>query len=199
MSRTLGENIPAELLFGPNHPTFPKDEPPVPRQSSNKSKRRASLSLASLSPFKPAAQPQSTATSQASNPMPPMPTYSYPKPPKMDPSTFQHVDSVSADQDSASSALELVAERQSEEVSIMPQVSRSKSLRSLRRRSVSEDNSLQSQTPFVDAVVLAEPHDATSWTAEGQNVVRRERLQGWSGEWNRNDMQDVISKLRNLK
>ncbi|KAG5646883.1 hypothetical protein DXG03_001959 [Asterophora parasitica] len=30
-------------------------------------------------------------------------------------------------------------------------------------------------------------------------VQRRERRQGWSGEWNQGDMQDVIAKLRNLK
>ncbi|KAF8652544.1 hypothetical protein AX16_004356 [Volvariella volvacea WC 439] len=30
-------------------------------------------------------------------------------------------------------------------------------------------------------------------------VTRREKRQGWSGEWNRADMQDVIKKLRNLK
>ncbi|TFK62927.1 hypothetical protein BDN72DRAFT_882391 [Pluteus cervinus] len=34
---------------------------------------------------------------------------------------------------------------------------------------------------------------------EGSLVIRKERKQGWSGEWNCEDMQDVIQKLRALK
>ena len=52
------------------------------------------------------------------------------------------------------------------------------------------------ETPFVDSVVPTKP-----WllALEGDAVVRRERKQGWSGEWNREDMQDVIKTLRSLK
>jgi hypothetical protein len=57
-------------------------------------------------------------------------------------------------------------------------------------------------TPFVDSVEsgLLAPQA----TVEGQGdprdpVMRRERRQGWSGEWNRGDMQDVIKTLRTLK
>lgn len=36
-------------------------------------------------------------------------------------------------------------------------------------------------------------------TRKNSSVVRKEQRQGWSGEWNRSDMQEVIQKLRNLK
>jgi hypothetical protein len=60
-------------------------------------------------------------------------------------------------------------------------------------------------TPFMDSVVPLEPGPlAPQATVQGQDeaqdaVVRRERRQGWSGEWNREDMQDVIKTLRSLK
>lgn len=64
-------------------------------------------------------------------------------------------------------------------------------------------------SPFVDNLVpipgsksgnglLAPPGMELVGGPEG-TVVRRERKQGWSGEWNRDDMQDVIQKLRALK
>ncbi|KAF4584686.1 hypothetical protein EYR38_001916 [Pleurotus pulmonarius] len=60
---------------------------------------------------------------------------------------------------------------------------------------------MRPSTPFIDALV---PMDEEAEThAPPVKLIRpssrRERRQGWSGEWNRDDMQDVIKKLRNLK
>ncbi|KAK7024761.1 hypothetical protein R3P38DRAFT_1051136 [Favolaschia claudopus] len=44
----------------------------------------------------------------------------------------------------------------------------------------------------VDEYIIAHPGATLA-------VSRKERRQGWSGEWNQRDMQDVISKLRSLK
>ncbi|KAJ7167181.1 hypothetical protein C8R43DRAFT_1103773 [Mycena crocata] len=50
------------------------------------------------------------------------------------------------------------------------------------------------ETPFADLdPVEPAPNDFLS------PVSRKERGQGWSGEWNQRDMQDVIQKLRSLK
>lgn len=60
-------------------------------------------------------------------------------------------------------------------------------------------------TPFIN-LDPREPEDddepsmtsgTTMYLAPG--VTRKERGQGWSGEWNQRDMQDVIHKLRSLK
>jgi hypothetical protein len=59
-------------------------------------------------------------------------------------------------------------------------------------------------TPFIN-LDPREPEDdepamtsgPTMYLAPG--VTRKERGQGWSGEWNQHDMQDVIHKLRSLK
>ncbi|KAJ7736204.1 hypothetical protein DFH07DRAFT_843039 [Mycena maculata] len=50
-------------------------------------------------------------------------------------------------------------------------------------------------TPFID---LDDGEDTAS-AAYLSPVSRKERGQGWSGEWNQRDMQDVIQKLRSLK
>ncbi|KAF5325571.1 hypothetical protein D9758_018229 [Tetrapyrgos nigripes] len=56
----------------------------------------------------------------------------------------------------------------------------------------------RSETPFVDSLIPKGAYfTAKTWTKGA--TERRERREGWSGEWNRQDMQDVISKLRNLK
>lgn len=61
------------------------------------------------------------------------------------------------------------------------------------------------ETPFVDSMLPLKPRLlAPRATVQGGSdprdaVVRRERRQGWSGEWNREDMQDVIKTLRSLK
>ncbi|GLB43814.1 hypothetical protein LshimejAT787_1403260 [Lyophyllum shimeji] len=60
-------------------------------------------------------------------------------------------------------------------------------------------------TPFQDGVPLegdsAHLAPPTTWVAvkEQGMIQRKERRQGWSGEWNQGDMQEVIKKLRNLK
>ncbi|KAF8179611.1 hypothetical protein BJ912DRAFT_639799 [Pholiota molesta] len=64
------------------------------------------------------------------------------------------------------------------------------------------------RTPFahaieVEAVVagptyLAPPPPFAGGAGNGTTVRRSERRQGWSGEWNQPDMQDVIAKLRNI-
>ncbi|KAJ7729917.1 hypothetical protein B0H16DRAFT_1585968 [Mycena metata] len=50
-------------------------------------------------------------------------------------------------------------------------------------------------TPFVD--LPADEDEDGGYLNLG--VSRKERGQGWSGEWNQNDMQNVIHKLRTLK
>ncbi|KAL0948467.1 hypothetical protein HGRIS_011040 [Hohenbuehelia grisea] len=72
-------------------------------------------------------------------------------------------------------------------------------------------------TPFVDSLVPYHGEEITLGStvtsvssgivplqlsavdAERAGVSRSERRQGWSGEWNRDDMQDIIRKLRSLK
>ncbi|KAF8059465.1 hypothetical protein FPV67DRAFT_1674918 [Lyophyllum atratum] len=52
--------------------------------------------------------------------------------------------------------------------------------------------------PEINSGYLAPP--GTWRTSYGRDILqRKERRQGWSGEWNQDDMQDVIKKLRNLK
>ncbi|KAG6909568.1 hypothetical protein DXG01_016816 [Tephrocybe rancida] len=63
---------------------------------------------------------------------------------------------------------------------------------------------LRPETPFQDSVVpIANSGYLTpsGWMKNQGNdmLQRKERRQGWSGEWNQGDMQDVIRKLRNLK
>ncbi|KAF7355976.1 hypothetical protein MVEN_00927000 [Mycena venus] len=65
------------------------------------------------------------------------------------------------------------------------------------------------ETPFADYTRPATPFDRlepeedeptiTSTMYLSPGVSRKERGQGWSGEWNQRDMQDVIQKLRSLK
>lgn len=71
-------------------------------------------------------------------------------------------------------------------------------------RTVEEMNLLyppRAETPFLDHLVPNESGMSapTAWFTTKTGVVRSERRQGWSGQWNQPDMQDVISKLRNLK
>ncbi|THU87335.1 hypothetical protein K435DRAFT_346894 [Dendrothele bispora CBS 962.96] len=66
------------------------------------------------------------------------------------------------------------------------------------------DDTLKSQrpqTPFADSYIPAQEFLSTNWTSKDSDkpTERRDRKQGWSGEWNCEDMQDVIQKLRNLK
>lgn len=61
----------------------------------------------------------------------------------------------------------------------------------------------RSEIPFADGAVPLEPGLQVPQVMQSDHsrnsVVRRERRQGWSGEWNCEDMQDVIKKLRSLK
>ncbi|KAJ6525944.1 hypothetical protein B0H19DRAFT_1275824 [Mycena capillaripes] len=61
-------------------------------------------------------------------------------------------------------------------------------------------------TPFLDAlvavnsqVVVARGAPRAPRHAREPSVIRTEPKQGWMGEWNQEDMQDVIHKLRSLK
>ncbi|KAJ7097136.1 hypothetical protein B0H15DRAFT_824958 [Mycena belliarum] len=57
-------------------------------------------------------------------------------------------------------------------------------------------------TPFADYYNDdgdVEPESESELMGPGAGVSRRERGQGWSGEWNQRDMQAVIAKLRSLK
>ncbi|KAI3615631.1 hypothetical protein WG66_011698 [Moniliophthora roreri] len=58
----------------------------------------------------------------------------------------------------------------------------------------------RADSPFQDSSIPLQAWLSASWSARKDGaVVRRERNEGWSGEWNRTDMQDVIQKLRHLK
>jgi hypothetical protein len=48
--------------------------------------------------------------------------------------------------------------------------------------------------PYIEGSELLSSH-----TPESSALQRKERKEGWSGEWNQGDMQDVIRKLRMLK
>ncbi|KAG6818814.1 hypothetical protein H0H93_001400 [Arthromyces matolae] len=55
-------------------------------------------------------------------------------------------------------------------------------------------------TPFQSGLPLEDAHRHLKPEWNGEELLhRKERRQGWSGEWNQGDMQDVIKKLRNLK
>ncbi|KAG6829343.1 hypothetical protein H0H87_011821 [Tephrocybe sp. NHM501043] len=65
---------------------------------------------------------------------------------------------------------------------------------------------IRPDTPFQNSGVPLEAKSGflapPGWTpkAQGRDLIqRKERRQGWSGEWNQGDMQDVIKKLRSLK
>ncbi|KAJ7168825.1 hypothetical protein C8R46DRAFT_1092633 [Mycena filopes] len=74
---------------------------------------------------------------------------------------------------------------------------------------------LRPDTPFLDTLVAVNSrgvllaratahahthgHGHTHGHARSQSVVRAEPGEGWMGEWNQGDMQDVIHKLRVLK
>lgn len=202
VSRTLGENIPAELVLGPGYrpPAPPKEQP----KRTNNSRRRASLSLAAISPFKPSAPPAVNSRQTPANPSIPLPAYTYPKPPKIE-QPVQQIDITVPESVTPPSTGSLPDPEPSENtLTTAPQISRSRSLRSLRRKSSDDDldrNYTRPQTPFMDTAAAA-PVDTktTVWSSDGEGfIVRRERRQGWSGEWNQHNMQDVISKLRNLK
>ncbi|KAJ6573236.1 hypothetical protein B0H10DRAFT_2105594 [Mycena sp. CBHHK59/15] len=56
------------------------------------------------------------------------------------------------------------------------------------------------ETPFADLDPLeSDDYAPVSTQYLSPGISRKERGQGWSGEWNQRDMQDVIQKLRNLK
>ncbi|KAF9048194.1 hypothetical protein BDZ89DRAFT_1057768 [Hymenopellis radicata] len=55
------------------------------------------------------------------------------------------------------------------------------------------------ETPFLHSTKTADS-DACIEVYDGMGkAARKERRQGWSGEWNRDNMQDVIAKLRMLR
>ena len=76
-------------------------------------------------------------------------------------------------------------------------ITRSASLMDRPRRSDGLTSPVRSHTAFsaytADGQLLSPPVSKLS------GVQREERKDGWSGEWNQNDMQDVIRKLRDLK
>ncbi|KAJ7148928.1 hypothetical protein C8R43DRAFT_1007675 [Mycena crocata] len=58
-------------------------------------------------------------------------------------------------------------------------------------------------TPFMDAIVAVNSQVIVPRSGHGHtrepSVTRTETKEGWMGEWNQDDMQDVIHKLRTLK
>lgn len=69
---------------------------------------------------------------------------------------------------------------------------------SMSNPSISPPPGVRSETPFVDTT--NDDYKSSVWVSDGRgHVIRSERKQGWSGAWNQQDMGDVISKLRNLK
>ncbi|KAJ6478140.1 hypothetical protein C8R47DRAFT_1219682 [Mycena vitilis] len=55
---------------------------------------------------------------------------------------------------------------------------------------------LRPATPFTDLAAEDEPNASVGYLAP---TTRKERGQGWSGEWNQPDMRDVIQRLRALR
>ncbi|KAE9398920.1 hypothetical protein BT96DRAFT_715817 [Gymnopus androsaceus JB14] len=73
-----------------------------------------------------------------------------------------------------------------------------------RSKSVLMTMAARPDSPFVDTAPMQSYFATalsanTKTTAPQSAAARRERRQGWSGEWNLHDMQDVIQKLRELK
>lgn len=65
-----------------------------------------------------------------------------------------------------------------------------------------DPDTFRPDTPFLDTLVAVNSQVVVSrgnQHAREQSVVRTEPKQGWMGEWNQDDMQDVIHKLRSLK
>ncbi|KAJ6480600.1 hypothetical protein C8R47DRAFT_1136271 [Mycena vitilis] len=56
-----------------------------------------------------------------------------------------------------------------------------------------------SDTPFLDKIVAVDPNGVARNAFRESSVVRVEAKEGWVGEWNQDDMQDVIHKIRLLK
>ncbi|KAJ7202251.1 hypothetical protein B0H12DRAFT_1162774 [Mycena haematopus] len=56
-------------------------------------------------------------------------------------------------------------------------------------------------TPFLDTLVAVNSQVVVSprHVHRSPSAIRNEAKQGWMGEWNQDDMQDVIQKLRSLK
>ncbi|KAF9254506.1 hypothetical protein L218DRAFT_476220 [Marasmius fiardii PR-910] len=55
-------------------------------------------------------------------------------------------------------------------------------------------------SPFQDSSIPIHTWVSTTWSSPKKGcIIRQEGGQGWSGEWNRSDMQDVIATLRQLK
>ncbi|KAJ7607269.1 hypothetical protein DFH06DRAFT_216253 [Mycena polygramma] len=54
-------------------------------------------------------------------------------------------------------------------------------------------------TPFLDKIVAVSPNGVARSAFRESSVVRVEAKEGWVGEWNQDDMQDVIHKIRLLK
>ncbi|KJA19171.1 hypothetical protein HYPSUDRAFT_69349 [Hypholoma sublateritium FD-334 SS-4] len=68
-------------------------------------------------------------------------------------------------------------------------------------RMTSGSRSQWPRTPFVHAFEPSVAHLVPPSLADSgrQTAKRNERRQGWSGEWNQPDIQDVIERLRNIK
>jgi hypothetical protein len=67
----------------------------------------------------------------------------------------------------------------------------------------SSESNLVATSPIEGAggfagVLVASPRSPEKQNAH-RSITRKETLQGWSGEWNQRDMQQVIRKLRSLK
>ncbi|KAF8870729.1 hypothetical protein BD779DRAFT_510767 [Infundibulicybe gibba] len=80
--------------------------------------------------------------------------------------------------------------------------SRSPQNHSARQRPDHLTSDVRPDTPFADSIASDDPElspTAPSRLGRHATVVRREKRQGWSGEWNRGDMQDVIQQLRSLR
>ncbi|KAJ7583632.1 hypothetical protein C8J56DRAFT_954577 [Mycena floridula] len=79
------------------------------------------------------------------------------------------------------------------------ELARSKSLTKGHRRKSSEYGFYRSDTPFLSTRPDEEDNGNMDVEYSYGSTVRKERRQGWSGEWNQENMGDVIQRLRNLK
>lgn len=211
VARTLGEDIPAELILqaparhSTSTPPAPKELPHLPTQAVEESRRRkrdklrrASVSLSSLTSKLRQTGPQQSRTSsdeyndasdkfdprRYGQPLPrpesimltPI-TFAFPP----DPIRVKHdkgkCGGIDADDDEAPTPVESLTRSHSFSHS-------SRQQHHSHSHSPSEpfaDPYLRPETPFMDSILR---HDHANVLVQETSVVRKERRQGWSGEWN---------------
>ncbi|KAJ7578625.1 hypothetical protein C8J56DRAFT_353055 [Mycena floridula] len=219
-SRTLGENIPQELIFG-----GPETESPSfkPKEKTKRSlRRRASLSLSSLAHFVIAspAPPSPPAMNIPARPVPSLQLNSSPIPippsPSRPDSMMLSPISFAVPLPQTPPPLRLDLDVPEDVSEFSPTSIDSSPIRSISpfRAATPSADEVEPQIHEVEEdldrnihrfVSLSRPDTpfndfgAPLFFEETSAVVRKERRQGWSGEWNQPELSVVIKKLRSLK